>query len=88
MQIGLARLISELGDLSRRLSDHQAVAVLGAAAKAEDAPVELLVALAQRQRDLGQAELAVKTAERILSRDAGNATAHKIKETGGKPETK
>ncbi len=87
-QIRLAQLISELGDLTRRLHDHEAVLLLSIAARAENAPVDLLVALAQRQRDLGQAQAAVQTAERILESDPNNLVAQKIKETGGKPETK
>jgi tetratricopeptide (TPR) repeat protein len=87
--IRVAQLISDIGDLDRRLHDHAAVNVLSEAARSENTPVDLLVALAQRQRDLGQDAKARETADRILKQDANNAMAKQIiKPTGGKPEAK
>jgi len=87
-QIKLAQLISELGKMTHWRNEYEAVVLLSRAAETEDAPAELLVALAQRQRDVGQAEQAVATAERILRKDPGSEAAKKIKETGGKPEAR
>lgn len=85
VHLNVAQVLSGLGDLSQRLYAYQAVIVLRDATSGEDASVELLVALAQRQRDLGQADAAVKTAERILVKSPGNVQAKLIKENGGKP---
>lgn len=87
-RVRLAGLIRGMGELTRLLYDYDAVNLLKNGAGAEDAPVELLVSLAQGQRDIGQAALAVQTAERILQREPDNPVAQKIKDTGGKPETK
>jgi tetratricopeptide (TPR) repeat protein len=86
IQLRLANLITVLGDLTRTLYRYEAVNLLSNAARNENAPVELLTILAERQKDIGQAALAVKTAERILQRDPTNATAQKIKDTAGKSE--
>ena len=87
-ELRLAEVLTGLGDLSRMFYDYDAALLLSNAARVGNAPVELLVSLAQRQRDLGLAVPAVQTAERILERDPSNAAARKIKETAGKRETK
>jgi hypothetical protein len=64
------------------------VRLLSEGAKAADASLDLLVALAQRQRELGQAGAALETAERILKQDPNNAAARLIKDAGGRRESK
>lgn len=88
IRVRAARIMGELGNLSRRLHEHRAVLFLKEGARAENASIDLLAALAQRQRDLGQAGAALETAERILKRDPNHAEAKLIKDSGGKRETK
>jgi tetratricopeptide (TPR) repeat protein len=84
----LAKLIDGVNEMTRLLGAYDAASVMLNATRAENAPVELLVDLAQRQRDLGQAAAAVKTAERILARDSSNAIARKIRDNAAKMEGK
>ncbi|HOB73609.1 MAG TPA: tetratricopeptide repeat protein [Phycisphaerae bacterium] len=87
-RVKLAQIVSALGELSRHLHEYQAVRLLSEGAKAADASLDLLVALAQRQRELGQAGAALETAERILKQDPNNAAARLIKDAGGRRESK